>query len=192
MFGLILAGGQSSRMGSPKSHLLYNNSLQYTRVHELLKPLCEQVFVSTSRQNPQTFQLPCIFDSGEFEGHGPVSGILSAMLFYPEADWIMVACDYPYLKTEHLYPLLDFQGENNHIVVYKNTNSMRIEPLVGIYRHSAFKALFQCLKAGNDSLRKCIEQTESAPSLPITETSFLKSVDNPEEYALALQQLSQG
>ncbi len=56
MNGIILAGGQSSRMGQPKSLLEYHGKPQYQYAAELLNSFCAQVFISCSAEQQTIFQ----------------------------------------------------------------------------------------------------------------------------------------
>ena len=51
MNGLVIAGGNSSRMGTDKAFLQYSKNPQYQEVYSLLEPFCEQTFVSLQNKN---------------------------------------------------------------------------------------------------------------------------------------------
>ncbi|MBL8012560.1 MAG: NTP transferase domain-containing protein, partial [Candidatus Omnitrophica bacterium] len=88
IFGLVLAGGQSRRMGRDKSKLVYGQKPQFQVAYELLEGLCNQVFISSRLDQEQSLAFgnyPLIVDSPSYEGRGPISGILSAMKSFPKA-----------------------------------------------------------------------------------------------------------
>ena len=48
LHGLVVCGGQSTRMGMDKSQLQYHGVPQREWLYELLQPLCEDVYISLS------------------------------------------------------------------------------------------------------------------------------------------------
>ncbi|MEY4787280.1 MAG: hypothetical protein RL692_1174, partial [Planctomycetota bacterium] len=55
--GLILTGGQSSRMGSDKAQLTYSNRPQWQEVADLLRPFCNKVYWSCASEQKKHWQL---------------------------------------------------------------------------------------------------------------------------------------
>ena len=104
IYGLLLVGGESRRMGRDKALLKYGDDrTQLERSAELLQSVCPQVFVSLRAE--QNFDLPAgtqaILDNAP-EAKGPLCGILSALRAHPEAHWLVLACDLPFLTTAAL------------------------------------------------------------------------------------------
>ena len=87
IYGLVLVGGESRRMGSDKALLSYDGkATQLERTAALLQSVCPRVFISQREEQP--FPTPegteAIFDHVE-EARGPLRGILSAMHAHPDA-----------------------------------------------------------------------------------------------------------
>jgi molybdopterin-guanine dinucleotide biosynthesis protein A len=79
LFGLVLAGGASTRMQRDKAALLYHGKPQLQWTYDLLTEVCERVFVSVranQAQDPLRAGLPQIID--RLEGKGPIAGIVAA------------------------------------------------------------------------------------------------------------------
>ena len=51
MNGLVLSGGQSSRMGRDKALIDYHGLPQYAYVYDLLLGFCDKVFISSKKIN---------------------------------------------------------------------------------------------------------------------------------------------
>ena len=107
VYGLILAGGVSSRMQRDKAALQYGGKTQLDRAFELASRHVARVFVSvraSQTDDPTRAQRPMIVDS--VAGDGPTVGLRSALAAYPEAAWLVLACDLPFLSDAALSQLL--------------------------------------------------------------------------------------
>ena len=92
LYGLVLAGGKSRRMGQDKALLLREGQSQLSYVATLLEGATERVFVSArhdQQDDPERSRFATIVD--RYEDIGPIAGILSAMDEYPDADWLVEA-----------------------------------------------------------------------------------------------------
>src|SRR5487761_3050 len=107
LYGLVLAGGRSTRMQRDKAALEYAGRSQLERAVELITPLVERVFVSVGADqisDPLRARFAQIVDSGEAEG--PIAGIIAAQTRHPDAAWLVLACDLPLLEPRTLEHLL--------------------------------------------------------------------------------------
>ncbi|MGI9248456.1 MAG: molybdenum cofactor guanylyltransferase, partial [Woeseiaceae bacterium] len=96
LYGLVLAGGKSRRMGQDKATLLHGGRSQLAHVVHVVEALVDRVFVSTrveQRDEAERSQFEQIVD--RYQDMGPVAGILSAMDEFPQVEWLVVACDLP-------------------------------------------------------------------------------------------------
>ena len=94
LYGLVLAGGRSRRMGSDKAALQTDGETQLKRTVRLLNRHVDCVFVSTQADqsdDPVRSGFDQIVDA--YDDLGPVAGILSAMDSGPEKSWLVLACD---------------------------------------------------------------------------------------------------
>lgn len=137
LHGLVLAGGESRRMGRDKALLSYDGQKsQLERTSELLLQCCSQVFIS--QREEQAFPLPDralpLYDSID-EIKGPLCGILSALKAHPEADWLVLACDLPNLVTDDLKHLIEAYHnlKTPHFTAYQSHYDSLPEPLCAIY-----------------------------------------------------------
>ena len=103
LYGLVLAGGRSSRMKRDKAALAYHGRSQLAVAFERLAARVERCFVSVrpdQTDDPTRRDLPQIVDR-EAE-IGPIAGIMAAQQSAPEAAWLVLACDLPFLSDAAL------------------------------------------------------------------------------------------
>src|SRR5688500_5883519 len=115
LYGLVVCGGKSSRMGTDKSLLDYYGKPQRYYEYDMLKTLCEDVYISSNADQysgiPSSFNaLP---DNARFGEIGPMAGQLSAFELFPNASFLAVGCDYPLLQMEDLQDLINASWEVN-------------------------------------------------------------------------------
>ena len=88
IYGLVLAGGKSTRMNVDKSLLFYHGKTQVEHAFALLSPHCAKVFVSNRREQEHLQghdHLPQLHDLPEYSDIGPLGGVLSALTKFPTA-----------------------------------------------------------------------------------------------------------
>ncbi|HAD10834.1 MAG TPA: hypothetical protein DCF33_00195 [Saprospirales bacterium] len=179
MYGLILAGGQSSRMGQPKSLIDYHGKPQYLFLLDLLMPYCEEVFISCKPEQEHWFSpCPTLPDNGMFGDIGPMGGVLSAFEVY-DGPWLVVGCDYPYLTSADIVKLILSRSEQFDTVCYRHPTSGMDEPLTAIYENTCADQLTHSFRSGQHSLRHFLAQTRVNRIEPLT-IDHLRSIDTPE------------
>jgi molybdenum cofactor guanylyltransferase len=186
VYGLILAGGSSSRMRRDKATLAYNGKSQLDRAFELAGRHLPQVFVSvraSQTADPTRAQHPMIVDS--VPGEGPIVGIRSALAAHPHAAWLVLACDLPFLSDTSLAQLLNERDAAGLATAYRSTYDGLPEPLCAIWEPRAAAALASYQEAGGRCPRKFLIQ-QAARLLEPLDRRALDNINTPEEYAEAL------
>lgn len=134
VYGLVLAGGRSRRMGKDKALLAHAGKSQLERAFGLLAEVTEKQFVSTrpdQQDEPERARFPQIVDC--VESRGPIAGILSALAAHPDADWLVLACDLPNLDVETLEYLVTNRADDQPFTSYTSSHDGLPEPLCAIY-----------------------------------------------------------
>lgn len=192
LFGLILAGGTSSRMRSDKAALVYDGVLQLERAATLLRPHVMQMFVSV-RQNqahdPARVGHAQIIDA--VEGDGPIVGIRSALAAYPHAAWLVLACDLPFLTASTLSQLIDARNPQLLVTAYRSAHDGLPEPLCAIWEPQAAAALATFQAGGKSCPRKFILR-HAAQLLDLDDRRALDNINTPDEYADARRSVEHG
>lgn len=191
LFGLVLAGGRSTRMQRDKAALEYAGRSQLERAVELLTPLVERVFVSVRADqtaDPLRARYAQIVDSGEAEG--PIAGIIAAQSRHPDAAWLVLACDLPLLDRETLAHLLRSRRPEQQATAYRSSHDGLPEPLCAIYEPSSREAIRAYVALGRDCPRKFLINADTA-LLAQPEPAALDNVNTPNEYDSALGRVRQ-
>jgi molybdopterin-guanine dinucleotide biosynthesis protein A len=135
----ILAGGASSRFGSPKVLMNIGGrpviDMIAAAVREGLPATNVRLVASSDGQVlPVVSEIPVVTDL--YPGRGPLSG-LHASLAYAGSEWVLaLACDYPYLSGELLSRLWSMKNDDIDAVVPIQPDG-RLQPLCAFYRRSA-------------------------------------------------------
>ena len=181
--GLVLSGGKSLRMQADKGGINYHGKSQRAYVFEQLSAICDEVFISV-RDDQQTAEgLPAITD--RFVDLGPYGGILSALQSNPNAAWLTVACDLPYLTEGTLNYLTANRNPSKIATAFLDSDGQFPEPLITIWEPRAYPVLLQFLSQGYSCPRKVLINADiellSAPAV-----DELRNVNHPEEREQAL------
>ena len=134
LYGLVLAGGKSRRMGQDKALLARGSQSQLEYVVRLLEGLVDRVFVSAradQRDEAERSQFDQIID--RYQDIGPVAGILSAMDEYPDTDWLVVACDLPNVDASTITHLIERRSSTRPFSAYSSSHDGLPEPLCAVY-----------------------------------------------------------
>jgi molybdenum cofactor guanylyltransferase len=185
IYGLILAGGASKRMQRDKAALKYLGRTQLERAFELASRHVDKVFVSVRADqisDPTRAPRPMIVDLGE--GEGPIVGIRSALAAYPEAAWLVLACDLPFLSDAAIEGLLRRRDPNSLATAYKSAHDGLPEPLCAIWEPAAARALAGYQAGGGQCPRKFLIR-HAAHLIDPLDPRALDNVNTPEEYSQA-------
>lgn len=104
--GVILAGGDSKRMGHDKALVEIDGRRMIDLVADALNAAGLDVVVAGSLRD--SVDLPVIADG---EGSGPVAGLVGALAALPDRDLFVSAVDQPLLREETVRRLSAVEGE---------------------------------------------------------------------------------
>ncbi len=145
IYGLLLSGGESRRMGEPKELLQWHGETELSRLSSLLTQVCDQTFLSQrepSQASPSPLSLPVITDTSI--GSGPLAGIYAAHQQHPDAHWLILSCDLPLIDLDHLKQLRTaFQTTKGaaYSTAFESRFDKKSEPLCAIYNKDDLKGI---------------------------------------------------
>ena len=191
VFGLVLAGGASTRMRSDKALLDYHGQPQVRWAFELLTNFCAATFVSVrpdQREDPARAGLPQVVDRQP--GIGPIAGISAALQEHPKAAWLVLACDLPFLTEQTLQHLIAHRDPHKVATAFRSSHDGLPEPLCAIWEPRAREPVLAYIAGGKQCPRKFLINSDTA-LLDLPERAALDNVNTREEFdaaAAALQQ----
>lgn len=190
VYGLVLAGGRSTRMKRDKAALAYHGRSQLERTHALLAPFVERCFVSV-RSDQLDDPLRAGFDRivDERADIGPLAGILAAQARYPEFAWWVLACDLPFLDSASLAHLLANRDPSRLATAFRSSHDGLPEPLCALYEPRSARLLREYAESGRSCPRKFLIQSDAAIVEPRVPTA-LDNVNSAPEYWQAMHALS--
>jgi molybdopterin-guanine dinucleotide biosynthesis protein A len=182
VYGLVLAGGRSTRMQRDKAVLEYAGRPQLLAAYELVASLTGRAFISVradQRAEPLRASLPQIVDAVDAEG--PIAGILTALDAHPDHAWLVVACDLPRLDRATLERLLAERDASQLATAYRSAYDGLPEPLCAIYEPASREPLHAWLASGRNCPRKFLGKP-GVRLLDLADDRALDNVNTPEEY----------
>ena len=181
IFGLILAGGYSRRMGQDKALFEFNGKPQVEHIYDLLQKYCSKVYLSKRTDQKPYKAIASINDSDKFFNQGPLGGILSAMKEHPDADWLVVACDLPFITEDTIQTLIKHRNPQKQATAFISTQDALPEPLCAIWEKHAYDFILKLFNEGIHCPRKILIKSNTH-LLKQTNPHWLDNINTPQEY----------
>ena len=180
LYGLVLAGGESTRMGMDKSLISYHGVPQKEFAAQMLGQICEKVYISVRHDQEVDTKTPFPYLHDTFLHLGPMGALLSAFRAYPDAAWLAIACDLPLLDMETIQYLAGQRRISNLATAFISPANGFPEPLIAIWEPRSYPVLLQFLSQGYSCPRKVLLNSEVHLLHP-PNPSALSNVNFPSE-----------
>ncbi len=157
--GVILAGGLARRMNNQDKGLInYKGRPMVSYAIAALIAVADQSLINANRNKEQyeAFGLPVIADQTD-SFDGPLAGILTAMIHANTDVLLVMPCDSPLIKAEHLQKLLATRAENDADVAVA-FDGERLHPVFLAIKTSLKNSLQNYLASGQRKLDRWLEQ----------------------------------
>ena len=175
--GVVLAGGESSRMGEDKSLMLVNEQKLIEFSIHALKPFCKEVLISSSKNGHQSFSCRKISDS--HQKIGPIAGIQSALV-HSDTDYIIILpCDSPMVKPEFVEYLISEIKSDTSIIVPKY--GQHLEPLFAIYHKKILPIVETQIRKEDYRLTHLLELCQ-AKIVEVKDRTCFVNINTPEDF----------
>ncbi len=152
LYGLVLAGGRSRRMGSDKGLINYHGKPQREFLFELLEKFCDKVYTSCRIDQHVPLALNPVQDKFDFES--PLNGILSAFEMDKSVSWLAIAVDLPFVNQDVLQFLIVNRDKDKVATCFYDSGGQLPEPLIAIWERSSYSLLKEFHQQGNISPRE--------------------------------------
>ncbi len=172
IIGIVMCGGQSTRMGQDKGLLLKGNltwvELAIKKLHIL--PVPTLVSINSSQLEKYTGIIESdhlVTDTTNIPG--PLGGVLSVHLKYPTHDILILACDMIDITINSIQYLFNYcteEGSEFDFIVYTNEQNQP-EPLLGWYSSEGLSKIYKYY------LMSILEKFSMKHILEISNTHYL-------------------
>ena len=190
LYGLVLAGGRSSRMARDKAALQYHGASQLAVAFERLARHVERGFISVrpdQAQDPLRAGFAQIVDGPQ--SAGPISGLIAAQAAHPDAAWLLLACDLPFLGERTLAQLIAGRASERDATAFRSVHDGLPEPLCAIYEPRTREAVARYVAAGRQCPRKFLIAADTRLIDP-ADARALDNVNSATEYWSTMATLS--
>ena len=182
--GVILAGGESRRMGSDKSLLPIHGARFIDHVYRTLDDLFDEVIIVTN--SPSLYaELPCRTVPDIYYAQGSLAGIHSAVCHARTDKVFVAACDMPLLNPDVIRAQCERAGEADVIIP---THAGGSEPMHAIYSKGCIKPMEALLDQGRKKIVSFFPDVDVC-EVPTSEWQVIdpeglsfRNINTPEEY----------
>jgi molybdopterin-guanine dinucleotide biosynthesis protein A len=173
---IILAGGESRRMGKDKSILPINGIPAIKHVFSQLQGHFDQIIVSSNNIAQHSFDgVEVVKD--QTKGRGPLMGIASALRVSRNQINFVVACDIPDVDMNFVRHLI--RECAGYDAVIPQTGPTHYEPLFAVYKKDILVSIDESIRLGKlkvlDPLKKRkVKYLESSDALKLKNLNTMK------------------
>jgi molybdenum cofactor guanylyltransferase len=148
---VILAGGQSSRMGFNKALLDFDGKPLINILVDQILPVTGHILISSNDDSSYRFlNIPVVPD--QYKGQGPLAGLHAAMQRDICALYVVLACDLPNLQAPLLQRLISFAKGFDAAI--PRTRDGLAHPLCAVYRRTCLPSVEKALLSGANKVIK--------------------------------------
>ncbi|ASC72162.1 putative molybdenum cofactor guanylyltransferase [Halomicronema hongdechloris C2206] len=186
---LILAGGQSRRMGQDKALLPWQGDTLLGRTCRLALTCCPTVLVVTPWPQRYRSQLPqavCFITESHPPGTPPPGPLMGFLRGLPQVstEWVLLlACDLPRLSEALLQQWASQLDQvSPQMLAWVPRTEQGWEPLCGFYRRGCLQSLQQFAAGGGRSFQRWLDQ-EAVQPLTLPHAAVLWNCNTPQDWA---------
>ena len=190
---IVLAGGESSRMGQDKALLTIGNQTLLSRVCLVAREVAVSVYVVTPQEKYQSILPPgCLLVKEELvlnaKSNAPIIGFAQG-LAKVETEWVLLlACDLPYLSSSQvkqwsqaLTTVLPTE------MAFLPRNPKGWEALCGFYRRNCLTSLKTYINSGGKSFQKWLADL-AVKELKLRDRTCLFNCNTPADWQYVISQ----
>jgi molybdenum cofactor guanylyltransferase len=185
--GIVLAGGESRRFGSPKALAVWKGKTFIEHSIESLAPHTVNILVVTREELMKPLnkfrspQIRILEDVDRFKGNGPLAGIYTAMISH-KADYYLVSpCDMPLMSSSMYEKWLTAAQVEEYDCVIPILDG-KIFPLNGVYNKTCLPDIIYCLQKNVYKVVKLLQRKKTKYiEVNKDEERYFENVNTPQE-----------
>ncbi len=175
---IILAGGQSKRMGENKAFLPLGETTFIKTLIQTLEPITDRIIISGNNNVYSFLGHPVVED--EHKNCGPLAGIYAG-LNKTDTNWnLIVSVDSPFINAKLIKELKQHIKTQQVLIAETNERQM---PLVGFYHKSCKTSIKSALERGSFKVMTILNELKTE-RIRIQESynTLLTNVNTPQDY----------
>lgn len=187
LLAVILAGGQSERMGRDKALLKLKEHRFIDHLVREFSGLCRVMISAAHGDDYAGCGVPVIAD--EHNGIGPIEGIRQSLRCSPSDHVFVCAVDTPFVRRDMMQYLAEFISSDYDAFVFREEE--RVHPLCGIYSRAALPVIEDMIGEGEYRLTKLLSRIRTKYvdiRTSCFDRSTLRNINTPDDY-LAIRRL---
>ena len=153
--GIVLAGGQSRRMGFNKAEAEMHGESMLIRMIHKLKTITPTILVSSGAVTYPNIPQPQIPD--EFPQCGPLGGIYSVLKTSNTSLNLVVSCDIPLVSVSLLKYILSRAVENDSLITIPIDHDGQLQTMCAVYRKGILPFLKQQIDARELKMKRLLD-----------------------------------
>lgn len=180
---VLLAGGESRRMGTDKARLIFEGEPLWQRQVRLLRLVQPKRLYLAVRNEPawRSPEMELVLDS--VPSQGPISGISATLARMETSHLLVLTVDMPFILETDLRRLVSLAKTAAGIVRIRGEC---IEPLAGIYPKESLQEFERALTSNENSLQKLVRHLAEMGMVQLVdlskaETARYRSVNTPDD-----------
>lgn len=177
----ILAGGKSSRMGTNKALLQFNNRRFIDRIADEMSGFSETLISVAQKGEYEDMGLPIVYD--EHRDIGPIEGIYQIVRHASEEYVFICAADMPFMKRELIEYMTEFISSDYDCFVLMDED--HVHPLCAIYSKAVLPVIEELIGEGKYRLINILNRVRTK-YIRLEYTSFekklVRNINTRDEY----------
>ena len=190
---IILAGGESKRMGQKKYTLLLQGKTFIEIIIDKLRDVgIKEILISGYEYDLEKYRdTGCVLKTVKdiYKNKGPLAGIHAGLETAAHNSVLVITEDAPLVPVEFIKQLMQEHEENDSSITVTRSGD-RLQPLLGIYDKSLISECDNILQGDKATVRALIERVGCGEETFDGDEILIRGCNTPEEYELLRKHLS--
>lgn len=183
--GIILSGGESSRMGKDKGMMVVAGKTLLDHAIDAIAPFCDHLLISANEPSYANSGYPVIPDL--IPGKGPLGGIYSGLIASDTKSNLVLAVDILGFPEE--IPRLLLNHAKGQMAVVPSHPDGKLEPLLAWYSKDTISKIKECLHSGKLKMYEFLNEISAfhlalMDHLEVYHPGIIPNLNRPDDLAV--------